>query len=446
MLSLQTHHVMRKQTAKGRTALLSAAFAVLLLIVASACHTARPSLKSLAEAGDTDAQMRLACIALYSDFKNPDTETGMYWLTKAVDGGNADAINLLAYKYQEGAGVTQNLPEAVRLYTLAADMGDIDAPAQLGSFYQLGYGVEQNDELSFKWFLQAAQGGEPNAQGTVAAMSLSGTGTPRNLVQAVAWAACVAARDDVTVAGLLGEGVLNARSVREMTPEQLRKALLLAEQYAGASRIEELDPTAIVFNSGIQPLRQQAASGNATATYLLAVEYTEDMGGAPEEYGLQWMERAAAAGEHKAFYQLGRMYLHGRYAPENTAKGLSLLSLAAGYKMPDAIYELGLAYKSGRGTTPDDQKGFTLIRQAAESGHRRAQLSLVQLYLHGIGTDSDPVSAYAWAKVVTDSRFGTGKRFVARLAKESIAPLLNDEQLAQAEELAKKYRMKNLNP
>jgi len=65
------------------------------------------------------------------------------WLPLAHK-GHADAQYNLAYLYEAGQGVEQDLREAIRWYLAAAEQGHADAQVNLGYMYDVGKGVEQD--------------------------------------------------------------------------------------------------------------------------------------------------------------------------------------------------------------------------------------------------------------------------------------------------------------
>ena len=61
----------------------------------------------------------------------------------------------MALRYLSGDGVTQSLPETVRLLTEAAEKGDREAMVDLGVLYERGLGVPEDDKKALRLFQQA---------------------------------------------------------------------------------------------------------------------------------------------------------------------------------------------------------------------------------------------------------------------------------------------------
>ena len=52
--------------------------------------------------------------------------------------------------YEDGRGVTKDLPRAAQLYTQSAELGSSFAQSQLGYMYFNGIGVERDNEQAIK--------------------------------------------------------------------------------------------------------------------------------------------------------------------------------------------------------------------------------------------------------------------------------------------------------
>jgi uncharacterized protein len=70
--------------------------------------------------------------------------------------GNARAVGLLGFRYENGFGVPQNYIVAADLYRRAAEQGDAFAQSRLGLSYDKGHGVQQDFVLAYKWLDLAA--------------------------------------------------------------------------------------------------------------------------------------------------------------------------------------------------------------------------------------------------------------------------------------------------
>ena len=70
--------------------------------------------------------------------------------------GNARALGLLGFLYENGFGEPQDYDTAVDFYAQGAVEGDPFAQAMLGLMYDKGHGVPQDFMLAYKWLNLAA--------------------------------------------------------------------------------------------------------------------------------------------------------------------------------------------------------------------------------------------------------------------------------------------------
>ena len=85
-------------------------------------------------------------------------------LMRDAELGDADAQHNLAYCYEYGDGVVQDIDKAIYWYKKAAEQEFVPAQVSLGNIYYYGEGVEQDDEKAMHWFTQAAELGDERAQ------------------------------------------------------------------------------------------------------------------------------------------------------------------------------------------------------------------------------------------------------------------------------------------
>jgi predicted Ser/Thr protein kinase len=94
-------------------------------------RTAFQKLREAAEAGDADAQLRLA----QALFKGPDAirneSQARIWLTRAAEQGNADAAFALGMMYEHGRGGERDIRSAISWYERAAAAGHAGAQRSL---------------------------------------------------------------------------------------------------------------------------------------------------------------------------------------------------------------------------------------------------------------------------------------------------------------------------
>lgn len=85
-------------------------------------------------------------------------------LRSAAAANHVNAIMVLARQYLHGANVDKNTNEAARLYQLAAFLGDDDAQFELGNLLIMGTGIEKDLKNAMYWWDKAAMNGNETAK------------------------------------------------------------------------------------------------------------------------------------------------------------------------------------------------------------------------------------------------------------------------------------------
>ena len=97
-----------------------------------------------AEAGSTEAMVKLGDMYRDGDGVEADMETAGSWYEKAGDAGDGNAYQWLGNMYYNASGDQKDYGRAFEAYTKSADAGVPDGMGMLGLFYGNGYGVEQH--------------------------------------------------------------------------------------------------------------------------------------------------------------------------------------------------------------------------------------------------------------------------------------------------------------
>ncbi len=80
-----------------------------------------------------------------------DYKTAIEILKVIAERGNAGAQAMLAFTYDLGHGVPQDIDEAVKWYRLAAAQGERSAQYNLGGLYSVGQGVPVDYVRAYMW-------------------------------------------------------------------------------------------------------------------------------------------------------------------------------------------------------------------------------------------------------------------------------------------------------
>jgi TPR repeat protein len=138
-----------------------------------------------ADAGDIDAQYRVA--GAYDSGKGAphDKNVAVKWYRMAAERGHAGAQNSLGSIFQEGKKYADALP----WYETAAAQGHAQATNSLAYLYDLGLGVPQDQKKGFELYLKAADLGSAEAMWNLANMYGAGQLGKEDMLMACVWAA-----------------------------------------------------------------------------------------------------------------------------------------------------------------------------------------------------------------------------------------------------------------
>ncbi|PSR53963.1 hypothetical protein AHMF7605_10750 [Adhaeribacter arboris] len=109
------------------------------------------------------------------------------WYQKAAEKGHALAMNDLGYMHKAGQGVTPNFTEAMAWYQKAAAKGEARAMNNMGFMYRNGLGVAHNDSVALNWYLKAAEKGDILAMKNLGNMYRDGIGVKKSKREAAKW-------------------------------------------------------------------------------------------------------------------------------------------------------------------------------------------------------------------------------------------------------------------
>ncbi len=184
--------------------------------------------------------------------------------------------------------------------------------------------------------------------------------------------------------------------------------------------------------------RLAAAQGHARAQFGLGIMY-ENGRGVPQDdkQAVRWYRRAAAQGHASAQYNLGLMYAQGRGVPQDDKEAVRWYRRAAAQGHASAQNNLGLMHAQGRGVPQDDTEAVRWYGMAAQQGDAGAQNNLALMYFNGRGVPKDYVQARMWANLAAAQ--GNEQ---ARKAVDLLAEKMTPAQLAEAERLAREWKLK----
>lgn len=125
---------------------------------------ALPTIKTLAENGDSEAQSNYGLCYLEGISVSKNYKQAVMWFRESAEQGNAGGECNLAYCYITGKGVSQNYSEAFIWYKKAGEQGDAISQFNVGVCYEKGFGVNKNKSEAIKWYKKSASKGFENAK------------------------------------------------------------------------------------------------------------------------------------------------------------------------------------------------------------------------------------------------------------------------------------------
>lgn len=112
--------------------------------------------------------------------------------------------------------------------------------------------------------------------------------------------------------------------------------------------------------------------------------------------GIRSVVKLAQAGDPKAQYDLGMIYLSGRIGDKNPAEAAKWFERAAEQGIANAQFNLGVLYQRGEGVAQNDKLAFFWYQSAAEQNFAQAQHNLATAYAEGKGIARSYQKAAEW--------------------------------------------------
>jgi uncharacterized protein len=125
------------------------------------------------------------------------------------------------------------------------------------------------------------------------------------------------------------------------------------------------------------------------------------------------------------------------YNRQDYTTALQLLRPLAESGNVRAQFLLGFMYEGGMGVSQDDIEAAKWYRRAADTGDDIAQYHIGIMHLDGRGMPRDPVRAYMWLDLAATR----GHRGAA-MDRDKLAGSMSAAQIAEAQELARKWKAK----
>jgi TPR repeat protein len=294
-----------------------------------------------AELGDPTAQRFVGEMLNTGTVGAADPKAAVHWLVKAVENyqklaehGNLSAQTSLAYMYEQGIGVTQDLAQAADLYRKAAESGYAAAQSQYGYFLDTGLSVPKNATLATQWFLKAAEQGLASAQITLGSRYRNGGGAEKDPAKAYAWYLKAAEQGDKAGQALVARGLSSGECVSKDEKAAFAWANKSAEQ--GSSFGQRLLADMFAIGQGTDKNDKQAVywylksadQGDKWSQYELGVRYRDGIGVERDrKQATAWLEKAEKQEHAEAKAALEELGFPRSIRLVNTAKPMERIEL-----------------------------------------------------------------------------------------------------------------------
>lgn len=221
----------------------------------------------------------------------------------------------------------------------------------------------------------------------------------------------------------------------------------IANELARIDQVKQLNDGLIAYITGdfvaahdlLQPLAQQDF---ALAQLFLGRMYTEGNGVSINcDRAMEYLKRAAKAGNAYAAFDLALFAENGRCAPKNESQALAWYELAAKNGDARAPNAIGVIYL-GRGEIARDlEKAAFWFRRGANVFDADACYHLGEMYAEGQSVPKNLIEAYMWFDLsaslsVRDQLF---EPTIAAIARHKIREQLMPGQVAEGERRALKF-------
>ncbi|MFT5967172.1 MAG: TPR repeat protein [Yoonia sp.] len=172
------------------------------------------------------------------------------------------------------------------------------------------------------------------------------------------------------------------------------------------------------IDGGVKWFERAAAENNTDALMVLAKVYLtnfteQDVSTSltrNPERAAELLSLAAALGEAKAQFELGRLYRAGLGLPADPRKAFQWFLAAANQENPEAQFALAQAYSQGLGAEKNSDKTVAWLTRAADNNHTQAQFALAAAYEAGNGVEQSPARAADWYRRAAEGGSPLGQR------------------------------------
>lgn len=288
-------------------------------------------------------QRRLGRMYHLGQFVSTDYAKAKFWYEKAIENGDAWAMNSLGAMYYYGEGVTRDYQKAKGWYEKAVQRGSESAMRNIGLLYENGQGVPQDYQKAREWYEKAAQKGSEVAMRHLGLLYENGQGVPQDYPKAKEWYEKAAEKGSAEAMIDLGVLYYNGYGI----PQNYQKAKEWCERAARKGNTGAMTNLGVLYYNG----------QGCTRDYLKAKK---------------WYEKAIEEGSAAAMTNLGVLYYNGHGILQDYQKAKEWYEKAAEKNEPLAMRNLGNMYRYGYGVTQSFQTATEWYKKAHALGDKEA--------------------------------------------------------------------------
>lgn len=349
----------------------------------------------------------------------PDYQRAKLWADRAVTGGSAEGLALLAYILTSGPADMRDAEAALDLYRRSAETKCPQGCLGYALALLRQAAAPEDFARVASLLTTAAAAGLPTAQYVLGMMVEQGRGVPANPGAAVELYRRAAEQGLASAQARLGLALMDGRGVLKDPQDGeswLRRAAVQGDPEAAAlvgdlySRGGALPPNYAEAALWYRKAAEAGHKGAARALGLLSLTgaLTRD----PVE-AARWLRVSAEGGDDQSKVDLASLVLKGEASPEDARRSRALFGQQAAAGDLVAAYNYALCLASGVGGERDDAEAARWMRRAAESVVN-AQYYYGSFLIEGRGVTANPAE---------------GRAYLARAARSG----LPDAQAALAE-------------
>ena len=188
--------------------------------------------------------------------------------------------------------------------------------------------------------------------------------------------------------------------------------------------------------ANFKPLAEQGDADAERAMGQLLMQNCTGLQDKPA--AVEWLNKAAAAGNIPAKNQLGSAYMTGNGVPLDDNKAFALFSQTAAAGNAIGEMELGYLYSAGRGVPQDKYQGLQWTVKAAEQGNATALGNIASAYMKGEILEKD-IDRAAYFLALSNERANPAQRAELMGVSQQIRQEVSASDLARAASRAQRW-------